>query len=61
LGGPFLNAQGEMEGSMIVIEQPDLAAARNWQTNDPYARAGLFASSELRPWKATANFCEAKL
>ncbi len=61
LGGPFLNAQGEMAGSMIIIEQPDLAAARNWQTNDPYAKAGLFASSDLRPWKATANFCEAKL
>jgi uncharacterized protein YciI len=60
LGGPFLNAQGEMAGSMIVIEAADLAA-RNWQTNDPYAKAGLFQSSELRPWKATANFCEAKL
>ena len=61
LGGPFLNAQGEMAGSMIIIEQPDLAAARIWQQNDPYAKAGLFASSDLRPWKATANFCEAKL
>ena len=61
LGGPFLNAQGEMAGSMIVIEAADLAAARNWQTNDPYAKAGLFKSSDLRPWKATANFCEAKL
>jgi uncharacterized protein YciI len=61
LGGPFLTATGEMAGSMIIIEQPDLAAARIWQQNDPYAKAGLFASSELRPWKATANFCEAKL
>ena len=61
LGGPFLNAQGEMVGSMIIIEAADLAAARNWQTNDPYAKAGLFQSSDLRPWKATANFCEAKL
>jgi len=61
LGGPFLNAQGEMAGSMIIIERPDLAAAHIWQQNDPYAKAGLFASSDLRPWKATANFCEAKL
>jgi uncharacterized protein YciI len=61
LGGPFLNAQGEMAGSMIIIEAADLAAARSWQANDPYAKAGLFQSSDLRPWKATANFCEAKL
>jgi uncharacterized protein YciI len=61
LGGPFLDAQGEMAGSMIVIEAPDLAAARLWQQNDPYAKAGLFRSADLRPWKATANFCEAKL
>jgi len=61
LGGPFLSAQGEMIGSMIVIEAADLAAARNWQTNDPYAKAGLFESSELRPWKATVNNCGAAL
>jgi uncharacterized protein YciI len=61
LGGPFLDRNGDMMGSMIVIEAADLAAAREWQINDPYAKAGLFASSDLRPWKATANFCEAKL
>jgi uncharacterized protein YciI len=61
LGGPFLNAQGEMAGSMIIIEADDLAAARLWQQNDPYAKASLFQSSDLRPWKATANFCGAAL
>jgi uncharacterized protein YciI len=61
LGGPFLDRNGEMAGSMLIIEAADLAAAREWQTNDPYARAGLFESAEVRPWKATANFCDAKL
>jgi uncharacterized protein YciI len=61
LGGPFLDAHGEMAGSMIVLEAADLTAARIWAQNDPYAKAGLFASSDVRPWKATANFCEAKL
>ena len=61
LGGPFLDAHGEMAGSMIVIEAADLTAARIWAQNDPYAKAGLFASSDVRSWKATANFCEAKL
>ena len=61
LGGPFLNAQGEMAGSMILIDAPDLAAARIWQQNDPYAKAGLFQTSELRAWKVATNSCEAKL
>ena len=61
LGGPFLNDSGEMIGSMIVIEATDLAAAEEWQRNDPYMKAGLFARSELRPWKPTFNNCRAEL
>ena len=61
LGGPFLDGKGEMIGSLIIIEAPDLAAAKDWQANDPYAKAGLFAQVEVRPWKATANHCNAEL
>jgi len=61
LGGPFLDEKGDMIGSLIIIEAPDLDAAKNWQTNDPYAKAGLFVRAELRPWKATANHCSANL
>ena len=61
LGGPFLDARGEMVGSLIIIEAPDLVAAEEWQRNDPYMKAGLFAHAEIRPWKATANYCKAEL
>ncbi len=61
LGGPYLDNSGDMIGSLIIIEAPDLAAAQRWQENDPYAKAGLFARVELRPWKATANHCKAEL
>jgi uncharacterized protein YciI len=61
IGGPFLDEKGNMIGSLIIIEAPDLSAARNWQTGDPYAKAGLFAQVEVRPWKATANHCNAEL
>lgn len=61
LGGPFLDADGEMAGSLIVFEAADLAAAKAWHANDPYVKAGLFARSEVRPWKATLNRCEARL
>ena len=59
LGGPFLDSNGEMAGSMIVFEAPDLTAAEAWHASDPYVKAGLFAQSVVRPWKATYNPIEA--
>lgn len=61
LGGPYLDESGAMIGSMIVLEAKDLAAAEAWAREDPYAKAGLFRSSMVTPWKATANFCGADL
>ena len=55
LGGPFLDSNGEMAGSLIIFEAEDIEAARAWHTNDPYVKAGLFAHSEVRPWKLTFN------
>ncbi len=34
---------------MIIIEAPDLDAAKAWAANDPYAKAGLFAATEICP------------
>ena len=52
--GPFIDENGETTtGSLIVIEAPSLAAARDIAGNDPFARAGLFASVEIRPWRWT--------
>ena len=55
IGGPFLDAKGDMAGSLIVFEAADIDAAKAWHANDPYVKAGLFAHSEVRPWKATFN------
>ena len=55
LGGPFLDAEGEMAGSLIIFESDDIESARAWHANDPYVKAGLFAHSEVRPWKLTFN------
>jgi len=55
LGGPFLDADGNMIGSLIFIEAESIDAAKAWAANDPYAKAGLFAHSEVRPWKVTFN------
>jgi len=51
LAGPFLDPQGNMTGSLIVLDVPDLAAAEAWAAADPYARAGLFESVAIREWK----------
>ncbi len=48
--GPFLNAAGEMIGSLLILNVPDMAAAEAFAADDPYAKAGLFESVTLRPW-----------
>jgi uncharacterized protein len=50
-----------MAGSLIIIEAEDLDAAKAWHAKDPYLKAGLFAHSDVRPWKATFNMCGAAL
>lgn len=61
LAGPFLDADGGMIGSLLIIEAANLDAAKAWAANDPYAKARLFAHSEVRVWKATVNECGAAL
>jgi uncharacterized protein YciI len=53
--GPFLDADGKPNGSLVVVEAPDMAAAKALSAADPYARAGLFESVEIRPWNWTFN------
>ena len=48
--GPFLDDAGAMCGSLVILDVEDMAAAEEWAANDPYAKAGLFASSELIQW-----------
>lgn len=51
LAGPFLNPEGQMTGSLIVLNVDDLRAAQDWAAADPYAKAGLFASVTISEWK----------
>jgi len=53
--GPFLDADGKPNGSLVVVEAPDLAAAQALSAADPYAKAGLFESVEIRQWNWTFN------
>lgn len=48
--GPLLDPQGEMAGSLIILDVADMAEAQAWVADDPYGKAGLFASVDLIPW-----------
>jgi uncharacterized protein YciI len=54
--GPFTEPDGAtMNGSLIVVEAVSLEAARTIGAADPFAKAGIFATVDIRPWLWTIN------
>ena len=54
LAGPYLADDGEtMNGSLIIFEAEDRAAAEAFSAADPYTLAGLFETVLIRHWKWT--------
>lgn len=51
MAGPFLNPEGQMTGSLIILNVDSLADAQNWAVLDPYSVAGLFQSVTITEWK----------
>lgn len=49
LAGPFLE-DGQMCGSLVVVEADSLQAAQDWAAGDPYGAAGLFDSVTVTQW-----------
>lgn len=58
--GPFLDENGSPVGSMIIMEAENSAVASEMATADPYAKAGLFAEVEIKPWRWAVKNPEAK-
>lgn len=50
MAGPFLE-EGQMCGSLVIVEADSLQAAQDWAANDPYAAAGLFETVTVTEWK----------
>ncbi|RMC36395.1 YciI family protein [Paracoccus alkanivorans] len=50
MAGPLIE-DGEMRGSLVILDAPDLGAAEDWAANDPYKSAGLFESVRVTEWK----------
>jgi uncharacterized protein len=53
LGGPFLDGQDQMAGSLIIIEADSLEDAQAISANDPYKLAGLFERVDITPFRLT--------
>jgi uncharacterized protein len=50
--GPFLSDDGTaMVGSMLIMEAEDRAGVETVLAQDPYRKAGLFGSVEVRGWR----------
>lgn len=48
--GPFLGEDGKPVGSLLVMDFATREEAERFAAEDPYAKAGLFASVSIRPW-----------
>ncbi len=50
--GPLLSDDGQgMVGSLLVMEFADRKAVDDFAANDPYAKAGLFQSVAIAPFR----------
>jgi hypothetical protein len=56
LGGPTLGAgtgtgENDMTGSFVIFEAEDWSEAEAFVANDPFTKAGLFATTIIERWK----------
>lgn len=55
MAGPFLDDDGKPNGSLVIVEAADMAAARTIAEADPYYLAGLFEKVEIKPYSWVFN------
>jgi len=48
--GPWLDDEGVMRGSMLIVESETKANVENWLSKDPYRAAGLTASTMIKAY-----------
>ncbi len=63
--GPLVADDGAtMVGSLLAIDFPDREAARQWLAQEPFTRAGLYASTSIHAflnlWPQKAGFAPAQ-
>ncbi|MGF0539576.1 YciI-like protein [Agrobacterium sp. ES01] len=59
IAGPFLDTDGKPNGSLLILKADNAEDAAAIAAQDPYAKAGLFASVEIKPYNWVFNNPEA--
>jgi len=59
MAGPFLDAEGKPNGSLVIVSAETIEAAKAIADSDPYTKAGLFESVEIKPFNWVFNNPEA--
>lgn len=55
IAGPMMGADDKPCGSLIIMQADDLATIEAIAADDPYAKAGLFAEVEIKPYNWVFN------
>ncbi|MBB4568138.1 YciI-like protein [Rhizobium leucaenae] len=59
MAGPFLDAEGKSNGTLAIVSAETIEAAKAIADADPYTKAGLFESVEIKPFNWVFNNPEA--
>ncbi len=49
--GPFLDDDGNMCGTLVMVDVETRAEAEKIAANDPYTLSGLFSHVEIKAWR----------
>ncbi len=50
IAGPWLDEEGVMRGSLLIVEADSKGTVENWLAKDPYRVAGLTAQTTLQTY-----------
>jgi len=48
--GPWLDNEGTMRGSLVIVEADSQDVVENWLSHDPYRLAGLTKNVTIKPY-----------
>ncbi len=60
-GGPLLGPEGNTVGSLMVTDHASMTEVEDFLRDEPYARAGLFATVQIHPLRQMVPEVEAGL
>jgi uncharacterized protein YciI len=55
VGGAILSADGEMIGSMLLVDFPDRAGVDEWIGGDPYVTGDVWREIEVTPFRTAVG------